>query len=352
MARHFPVCEQPLEVRPLGAGLINTTFAVSARCGQFVLQRINSAVFANPPLIMDNISRLQSAAAGAGPSAPRLPKLFRAASEALYTRDQHGGYWRLLERVEDAITLPAVTERTQAAAIGRLLGQFHGFGARLAMADFHVTLPGSHDTLAFRAALDAALREADQQRSASEEAEVSVLVEQVRARDHALGCLRDAFAAGFIRKTLIHGDPKRDNVLFDRQGREALCLIDLDTVQPGLILHDIGDCLRSCCNRVGEGGAPEQVRFDAQLAEALLGGYTQAAPGLLGAAEVELLFDALRLIPLELGIRFLIDHLRGDRYFRVRYRGQNLRKAQAQLALVADIERQERDLRRLGRGLG
>ncbi|EIC23965.1 phosphotransferase enzyme family protein [Thiorhodovibrio frisius] len=358
MACHFPVCEQVLEVQPLGAGLINSTFAVAAHSGHFVLQRINSAVFADPPLIMDNIARLQSAAAGAGPTAPRLPRLFQAESAALYTRDQDGGYWRLLERVEDAITLPAVTDSTQAAAIGRLLGQFHGFGASLPMADFHVTLPGSHDTPRFRAALDAALSEVARQTSdghdasASGDAEVSALIKQVRARDHVLGCLRDALAGGSIRKTLIHGDPKRDNVLFDRQGREALCLIDLDTVQPGLILHDIGDCLRSCCNRAGERGAPEQVHFDAGLAEALLGGYAQAAPGLLGAAELELLFDAMRLIPLELGMRFLIDHLRGDRYFRVRYRGENLRKAKAQLALVADIERQERHLRQLARSLG
>lgn len=359
MARQFPASEQVLEVQPLGDGLINTTFAVAACGGQFVLQRINSAVFADPPLIMDNISRLQAAAAQEGPTAPRLPRLFEAACGALTACDQHGSHWRLLERVADAMTLPAVTESLQAAEIGRLLGQFHGFGARLAMSDFHVTLPGSHETLRFRASLDAALSDAARQQAGDgrevsdrEKAEVSALVDQVRARDHSLTCLRDALAAGVIRKTLIHGDPKRDNVLFDRVGRQALCLIDLDTVQPGLILHDIGDCLRSCCNRFGESGAPLQVRFDAGLAEALLGGYTRAAPGLLGASEVDLLFDALRLIPLELGIRFLIDHLRGDRYFRVRYRGENLRKAQAQLALVADIERQEAGLRRLASSLG
>ncbi len=356
MAGQFPVCQQVRQLRPLGSGLINTTFAVEAGGGRFVLQRINAAVFPDPPLIMDNLLRLQRAAADAGSGAPRLPRLFQAAPDVLFARDPQGGYWRLLERIADAMPLGEVTETTQAAGIGRLLGQFHRFGASLAVTDYHVTLPQSHDTVAHRAALDAALDPASDRSLATAvntelDAAVLMVVDQVRARDPIIGCLQDAVAAGLLKKTVIHGDPKRDNVLFDCAARRALCLIDLDTVQPGLILHDIGDCLRSCCNRAGEGGLPEQVRFDVRLAEALLGGYAEAAPSLLGAPEVERLFDAIRLIPLELGIRFLVDHLRGDRYFRVAYRGENLAKAKAQLALVADIERQESCLRKLAGNL-
>jgi Ser/Thr protein kinase RdoA (MazF antagonist) len=146
-------------------------------------------------------------------------------------------------------------------------------------------------------------------------------------------------ARGDTRVRVIHGDPKVDNLLFDAAGERALCLIDLDTVQPGLLHHDIGDCLRSCCNRGGEAGATT-ARFDLALCEALLAGYAAATAGLLGAAEIDLIAPAIRLIPLELGIRFLTDHLQGDRYFRVRHRGENLTKAHRQLALVADIERQ------------
>lgn len=359
MASHFAACDRVLGLEPLGGGLINATFALDAPGGRFVLQRINPAVFPDASLIMDNLARLQEAARAAGASAPRLPRIFPAASGALCSRDEHGHAWRLLERVENAFPLARLSDSAQAGAIGRLLARFHRFGASLPVADFHVTLPRSHDTLGYRAELDAALSEmrgASEPRAGSEagrakarmDADLAAVIEQVRARDSTLGVVRAARDAGLARPTLVHGDPKRDNVLFDSEGRQAICLIDLDTVQPGLILHDIGDCLRSCCNRAGESARPGQVRFDAELAEALLRGYAEAAPGLLDPAEIALLFDAMRLIPLELGIRFLVDHLRGDRYFRVRYAGENLDKAKAQLALVADIERQEDRLRALG----
>ena len=357
MAGHFPVCGAVQAVQPLGSGLINTTFAVQAQAGHFVLQRINAAVFANPPLIMDNLTRLQQAiaTAGADAEAPRLPKFFAAATGELLARDAQGGYWRLLERIEQGAPLTEVKAPAQAHAIGRLLGRFHRFGARLPVADYHVTLPQSHDTLGYRAALDETVKTLSASAGSGAEdspaldAQAVAALEQVHAHDRILHSLQEARAAGLIEKTLVHGDPKRDNVLFDRHSGQALCLIDLDTVQPGFILYDIGDCLRSCCNRAGERAMPEQVHFDAQLAEALLGGYTEAAPDLLSAVERELLFDAMRLIPLELAMRFLTDHLRGDQYFRVRFRGENLHKAIAQLALVADIERQEQRLRGLGR---
>lgn len=347
MAGHFPVCAGELEIVPLGSGLINTTFAVAAGGGEFVLQRINPLVFPDPPRIMDNLARLQRAALDAGIDAPRLPRFYEAAPDQLQARDRHGHDWRLLERIPDAMPLPTVADSAQATGIGFLLGRFHRFGAALAVDDYHVTLPQSHDTASHRAALDTALDAG----WGGADARVAALIDQIHARDPVMGCLREALETGRLRKTVIHGDPKRDNVLFDRAQREALCLIDLDTVQPGLILHDIGDCLRSCCNRVGESATAAQVRFDAELAEALLRGYAEAAPGLLGAPECELLFDAIRLIPLELGMRFLADHLRGDRYFRVSFRGENLNKAEAQLALVADIERQETRLRALSGAL-
>ncbi|MBK1649456.1 phosphotransferase enzyme family protein [Rhabdochromatium marinum] len=359
MAGHFPVCAVVQEVQPLGSGLINTTFAVQAQAGHFVLQRINASVFANPPLIMDNLARLQQAIAGAGADAqpPRLPRFFATTSGELLARDAQGGYWRLLERIEQGAPLNAVKSAAQARAIGRLLGQFHRFGARLPVADYHVTLPQSHDTLGYRAALDEVVKTLSASAgpgtgdSPALDAQAAAVLEQVHAHDQILHSLQEVRTAGLIKKTLVHGDPKRDNVLFDHQGERALCLIDLDTVQPGFILYDIGDCLRSCCNRAC-GTIPEQVHFDAQLAEALLGGYAEAAPDLLSAVERELLFDAMRLVPLELVMRFLTDHLRGDQYFRVRFRGENLHKAIAQLALVADIERQEPQLRGLGRRLG
>jgi Ser/Thr protein kinase RdoA (MazF antagonist) len=342
-AAGFPVCGSVQALSPLGQGLINRTYAVQAEAGDFVLQRINTSVFSHPDLIMANLARLQQAVARAGERlAPRLPKFFPTVSGDLLFRDAEGGAWRLLERIAAANPLTEIRECSQAAEIGRVLGVFHQFGAGLPVTDFHTTLPSSRNRPGYLAALEQEL-----QHFGPMETELGALVDQVRIRARALTALQEARTAGRLHDTLVHGDPKRDNILFDAQGQRALCLIDFDTVQPGLIVRDLGDCLRSCCNRVGESGRSQQVRFDLPLAEVLLSGYVKAAPGVLEPGEFDVLFEAIRQIPLELGTRFLLDHLRGDTYFRVQYRGQNLHKARVQLALVADIERQETGLRAL-----
>ena len=160
--------------------------------------------------------------------------------------------------------------------------------------------------------------------------------------------LEDARAQGLIDERVIHGDPKLDNILFDASGRRALALIDLDTVQPGLIQQDLGDCLRSCCNRSGESpqdqGRPD---FDLGLCAAILDAYGEETRGLLGPGDIEVLYDSIRLLPFELALRFLTDHLEGDRYFRVTHPGQNLEKARTQLDLVADIESKEPAIREI-----
>jgi Ser/Thr protein kinase RdoA (MazF antagonist) len=238
-----------------------------------------------------------------------------------------------MECIEPSRTLKRLDTAAQAAEAGRVLGRFHRLGAALDPAALAVTLPGFHHTPAYLAELDRAVAEAG---PVDDTAGALAFIDARRA---LAGVLDEALADGRTRLRLIHGDPKVDNLLFDADGARALCLIDLDTVQPGLVHHDIGDCLRSCCNRAGEAGA-DSVRFDLGLCEALLAGYAEATAGLLSEAEIELIVPAIRLIPLELGIRFLTDHLRGDRWFRVRHRGENLTKARRQLALVADIERQ------------
>jgi Ser/Thr protein kinase RdoA (MazF antagonist) len=143
---------------------------------------------------------------------------------------------------------------------------------------------------------------------------------------------------------VIHGDPKLNNILFDASSGLAVAMIDLDTVKPGLIHYDLGDCLRSCCNRAGEGGA-ESVEFDVAICREVLAGYFAAAEQFLTEPDIAYLFDAIRLLPFELGLRFLTDHLAGDRYFHVTEPGQNLRRAQVQFRLVASIERQEKAIR-------
>jgi hypothetical protein len=134
--------------------------------------------------------------------------------------------------------------------------------------------------------------------------------------------------------------------MIDRVSGKAVSIIDLDTVMPNLVQYDIGDCLRSCCNTMGEEGADfSEVQFDLKRCEAVLSGYTEAARRFMTVEDFDFLFDAVRLIPFELGLRFYTDFLEGNVYFKVSHQGQNLDRAMVQFKLVESIERQEDKLR-------
>ena len=151
-----------------------------------------------------------------------------------------------------------------------------------------------------------------------------------------------------LTTTVIHGDPKAANFLFDLDKRRAVSLIDLDTVMEGLLLHDLGDCLRSCCNPLGEEvDDPRDAVFDPERFAALLEGYAASAGELLAKADRELLVEATRLICFELGLRFFSDHLAGNRYFKIKRPNQNLHRAMIQFYLLRSMDNNRSRLEQL-----
>ena len=341
VVRRFVGNDPTLHIEPLGAGLINATYRVDSAQGRFVLQRINEAVFPAPEQIMSNLARLHAVAAARQEFGVRLPQPFPADDGAPFVRASDNGIWRMMEYVFPSRTLSEVQNQAQAAEIGRTLGRFHRLSCQLDPRDIQVALPGFHHSPDYLAALDQALdASGDQANAPGTDTRLANVLAFIASRRALVRVLDDAVRAGLIATRVIHGDPKLDNLLFEQTNDRALCLIDLDTVQPGLLHHDIGDCLRSCCNRAGEasdGGTP--VQFDLDVCSGILTAYGAETQGLLSDPEVALVYQSIRLIPFELGLRFLTDHLRGDRYFRVAAPGDNLRKAQRQFALVADVER-------------
>ncbi len=335
IARRF-CARPPQRIERLGRGLINDTFRVATQRGCFVLQRINDQVFPAPERIMDNLLRLQAALEQGIGTAVRLPHVLLADDGRPWVQDEQGHFWRMLELIEGSCTLTRLEHPRQASEIGRVLGDFHGFTATLDPAEFAVTLPDFHVTPIYLNALRQAEIDAVPGRGGPEVEAALATIEQHRALAHGI---EDARRTGRIAERVVHGDPKLDNILFDRAGARALCLIDLDTIQPGLPHHDIGDCLRSCCNRNGKTGHADHIRFDLDSCRGILVAYAEHSRGVLAPPEIDLIHQAIRLIPFELALRFLADHLRGDRYFRVSRPGENLHKARVQLALVADIER-------------
>jgi Ser/Thr protein kinase RdoA (MazF antagonist) len=341
-------------VEPLGNGNVNDTYRVALAGGErrrYVLQKLNTHVFSQPKPLMANLAEVSAHVArrlAQRPDPPEagrgweMPRVMAAASGDQTWVETDEGFWRLISFIEDTVSHDTLTAVEQARELGYGLGRFHSLISDLPPERLADTLPGFHVTPTYLQAYDAVLSRSER---ASDPA-VRDCLAFVAARRSFATVLEDARAAGLLRHRPIHGDPKVNNVLMDRSSGRAIALVDLDTVKPGLVHYDIGDCLRSGCNRLGEEtDALDQVSFDLDFCEAILAGYGAAARQVLGDADVDYLYDAIRLISFELGLRFLSDYLAGDVYFRVQHPEQNLRRARVQFRLTEDIEAKEQPIR-------
>ena len=344
-------------IAPLGNGNVNDTFVVEAGDQRYVLQRLNTQVFRQPELVMRNLQVLdrhvqQRLQAIHDPAAPLLAGRRWELPRVVCTRDksrawhccQSGGFWRILTFVDDARSVEVIEHRLQARELGWGLGLFHHLISDLPVEQLADTLEGFHITPRYLEAYHRQLVRTEQPTSPMAEECVAF----IRDREAFADVLEQAKARGELPLRPIHGDPKINNMLLDSGSGKAIALIDLDTVKPGLVHYDIGDCLRSCCNPLGEETTDFQaVRFDLDLAAAVLEGYLAAAGRFLTPAELRYIPDAARLISFELGLRFFSDYLAGSTYFKADHPEHNLHRALVQFRLTASIEAQEPALRNL-----
>jgi Ser/Thr protein kinase RdoA (MazF antagonist) len=325
-----------------------------------VLQRLNTAVFAQPDLVMANLETLaaHAAAAIADGSLWQLPTPVPlqarlgagSASDTLLRADDHGS-WRMLTFVAGAHSLDVVSEDAEAYEVGRGLGCFHALIHDLPAERLADTLEGFHVTPRYHArylGLIAAAADGSPAADRLQDPRAQWCRRFVAAREALVPVLEQAKAAGRLQLRPIHGDPKVNNVMLCSRTGCAVAMVDLDTVKPGLLHYDIGDALRSGCNRLGEDTTEfDAVRFDLDLAAAMLRGYLLEAGAVLSPHDVEHLYDAIRLLPFELGLRFFTDDLEGDVYFKVSRPRHNLERAIVQFRLTESIEAQESDIRAL-----
>jgi Ser/Thr protein kinase RdoA (MazF antagonist) len=338
-------------ITPLGHGNVNTTYKVdTTAAGSFVLQRLNMAVFPEPELVMANLEVLAAHVqhkplAGQRWEVPRVIH-HRISGQPWLRAD--GEFWRLISFVGEAITVDAIATPAQATQVGRGLGLFHTLISDLPIDQLADTLPGFHITPAYLAAYDQALRASKIELCGR----ARWCMAFIAARRELATVLEAAKAAGRLQLRPIHGDPKVNNVMLCVHTGMAVSLVDLDTVKPGLVHTDIGDCLRSACNPAGEEASPDDpIHFNLDLCQAVLEGYLGSARAWLSADDLDLIFDATRLISFELGLRFFSDHLAGDIYFRCARPGHNLERALVQFKLTESIEAQEQAIRRIVKGL-
>jgi Ser/Thr protein kinase RdoA (MazF antagonist) len=355
-AAAFDLGGRILDVRPLGRGLINDTFVITTDAPRphAVLQRINQRVFPQPELLMANLRVLLAHVARRATSDPkcrelRLPAVYKTLAGRDFHIDDAGDFWRVLSFIENSRSFERLSELPQAEEVGFALGRFHALTHDLDPKQLHITRPGFHNTPRYLARF----REvAVQAKPVAPRGALRFCLEFAQERAGIVNTLEDARQSGRLRLRTIHGDPKFDNVLFDETSGKAVALVDLDTVQPGLLHHDLGDCLRSCCNPAGESPKdPGEARFDLGIARAILGCFLDETRSYLSPEDYRYLPDAIRLIPFELGLRFLTDHLEGDKYFKTDWPGHNLVRAETQFRLTADIERQHDGISALVREL-
>ena len=331
---------------PYGSGHINDTYQVAACLSgtpvHYLLQRINHEIFKQPDSVMENIVRVTGHLRGkleaAGdPDASRKALTVIPSREGLpHVRDAEGNWWRLYLFIEKARTYDVIENERQAFEAARAFACFQNQLADLPAPRLHETIPAFHNTLARLKALDAAAA-AD---ACGRRAEVAAELAFVEERRQQCGRLLERHARGEIPERITHNDTKINNVMLDDATGKGICVIDLDTVMPGLALYDFGDMVRSAT-----ASAPEDERDLSKVGsrigmfEALARGYLSEAAFLLPAEIEELVFSG-RLITLTIGIRFLTDYLAGDVYFKTHRPGQNLDRCRTQLQMVRSMEAQ------------
>ncbi len=348
---------QIANVQSFGSGNINDTFLVSLlelETKPFILQRINTHVFREPKLVMQNIriygdhvrDRLQKY-----PLERRweVPQVLLTEQGLDYWQTENGEFWRSLSFIEGSQSIDVIANTIQAREVGYALGTFHHLVSDLAPARLADTLAGFHITPRYLQQYQEVLHKSNlNECKMMRSPELDYCLKFVSDRRGLVNILEDAKSKGKLALRTMHGDPKVNNILFDRQTNLAVSVIDLDTVKSGLVHYDIGDCLRSSCNLAGEETEQwEDVRFEIELCENLLQGYFAIARSFLTEADYAYIYDAIRVITFELGLRFLTDYLAKNIYFHVKYPEHNLWRSLVQFRLVESIEAQELVVKRI-----
>ena len=328
-----------------GQGHINDTFVVhtqpeDASCRRFILQRMSAAAFKRPDQLMENIMGVteylgREIESRGGDREREALRVIRPRNGEPYYTDSANGAWRVYPFVEDTICYQTAETPALFAASGRAFGRFQRLLQGYPAQTLHETIPHFHDTEDRLAKLKAALTADKLGRAAECRPELDFVLAREADCSVALQALRD----GVLPLRVTHNDTKLNNVLMDRDSGEGLCIIDLDTVMPGLSINDFGDSIRFGANHSAEDEKDlSKVNLDVSLFEAYTQAFLEGAGGTLTAAEIDHLPWGAKLMTFECGIRFLTDYLEGDVYFHTTRDGQNLDRCRTQFKLVSDME--------------
>ena len=327
------------EVKPLGNGLINTTYKVvtEGAAPDYVLQHVNNAIFPDVEMLMGNIVavtghiRAKYEAAGVD-DITRKVLSFVQAKDGKYFYFDGEKYWRVMVFIPDTISQSAVTPESS-YIVGETFGNFQAMLADIPV-QLGETIKDFHN-MEFRLWQ---LREAVKENKVGRLAEVQWLVDELEKRAEVMCKGEQLHREGKLAKRICHCDTKVDNILFDQDGK-VLCVIDLDTVMPNFIFSDFGDFLRSAANTGKEDDKDlDNVNFNMDIFKAFTEGYLKSARCFLTPLEIENLPYAAALFPYMQTVRFLADYINGDTYYKTQYAEHNLVRSKAQFKLLQSVE--------------
>ncbi len=349
----FMLPQGEIEAAPYGNGHINDTLCVIVHADggdrRYILQRVNSYVFPKPIEVIENIEKVTAylgaiiEAEGGDPLRETLT-LVETRDGRHYTLAEDGELWRMYLFIEGTKSVDLPDTEALFALSGRAFGKFQqqlgGFDA----SKLHETIVDFHNTPARYRQLEDAIARNEAGRLEQVQEEIAFCKGYAR-EVHALA---DAMAAGEIPLRVTHNDTKLNNVLLDEKTGEGVCVIDLDTVMPGLAAYDFGDSIRTGANTAAEDETDlDKVQFSLPMFKAFAEGFLAEAGAALTAREKELLPMGAKLMTLECGMRFLADHLNGDKYFKVHRENHNLDRARTQFTLVRRMEEKWDEMQRI-----
>lgn len=333
-----------VDVRPYGSGHINDTYLVVLKENdsekKVILQRMNKNIFTKPVELMENVLGVTSYLReriienGGDPERETLNVIPTAEGKAYFV-DSEGEYWRAYKFITGATSYDAVETPEDFYQSAVSFGNFQRLLAEYPAETLHETIEGFHDTKARFAVFKKAVEEDVCGRAASVQKEIDFVL----AHEDVANVFGDMLAQGELPLRVTHNDTKLNNIMIDDETRKGICVIDLDTVMPGLAMNDFGDSIRFGASTAAEDEQDlSKVSCDMGLFEIYTKGYIEGCGGRLTQKEIEMLPMGAKVMTFECGMRFLTDYLEGDHYFKVHREGHNLDRCRTQFKLVEDME--------------
>jgi len=353
IVRHFDFKGDFSAAEPYGLGHINDTYLAKFRLNgsiqRYILQRINHNVFQDPEGLMSNIQtvtqhlREKISSAGGDPKRETLTLIPTKDGDA-YMRTNEGDYWRGYLFINNARTYESVENIEHVYHAAKAFGNFQNLLSDYSSQNLIETIPNFHNTQKRFEAFVEAVEKDELNRAQFSKPEI----EFVFNREQDVSVLVDKLQEGELPERVTHNDTKFNNVLIDNISGAGVCVIDLDTVMPGLSLYDFGDAIRTLANPAAEDERDLSfVNFDLQIFDSFAHGYLDAIGEVLTSGEIGYLPFSAILMTLECGMRFLTDHLQGDKYFKIDREDHNLDRCRTQFKMVADMDLRMDEMQRI-----